>query len=184
MTIATFKKILGITIICLLMGVKSLSVAGESEFGENELKAAFVYNFAKFVTWPDSSFPHADTPLNLCIVGNDPLARMLISLEGAGAQGRKITVSQLKEYAQANNCHILFIGASERGRLAEILAAVRRSNILTIAEMEGFCQSGGIINLVTKDKKVRFEINVDAAQRSGLQLSSQLLTLAKIVKEK
>jgi hypothetical protein len=151
---------------------------------EYEIKVAFVYNFVKFVEWPAAVFPRDDTPIQLCIIGEDPLVEAIKILEGQAVQGRRITVRCCDTNRRPEHCQIALICSSERNRLPQILALLKDTGALTIGDMEGFAQAGGMISLIKTGNKVHFEVNVDAAHRAQLHISSQLLSLAKIVKEK
>jgi hypothetical protein len=146
---------------------------------EYEVKAAFLYKFASFVEWPEK-VGHA--PLGICVVGLDPFGSALERVvEGKTIAGREFAVLRLRTWRAGAPCHILFIGASEKNRLRSLLGSLRQDNILTVGDVPGFCESGGAVNLNVVESRVKLEINVDAAARSGLQVSSKLLSLARIV---
>jgi len=145
------------------------------------IKAAFLFNFTKFVEWPAESFKNDLSPFNLCILGADPFGPALDTIKDKTVKGRQLKIRRVNKVNDMEGCHILFISASEKENLKHILNFARNSNILTVSEIEGFAQLGGIINFIIIDKKVQFEINPDAAQHSKLKISSQLLKLAKIV---
>jgi hypothetical protein len=152
-----------------------------AEPSEYDLKAAFVYNFIKFVEWPSSAFSRADAPITIGILGQDPMDEALESLKSKTAQGRKLTVRRFAKIGDLEKCHVLFVGKSERESLAVVLKQVRDSGVLTIADIRGFAAAGGIVNFINVENRISFEINTDAADRAGLRVSSQLLKLAKIV---
>jgi len=149
---------------------------------EHLIKAAFLYNFAKFVDWSPESLPESNTSLILCVLGQDSFGGALESLEGKTVKGRELVVRHTTRLENLDKCHILFISASEKKRLPEILKSISKMNLLTVSDMKGFAQEGGIINLVKEGSRIRFEINLDAASLSGLIISSNLLKLAKIVR--
>lgn len=151
---------------------------------EYEVKAAFIYNFAKFVEWPEGAFSTGDSDMVLCVANEIPFGKALESIRGKTVKGRRIVVRQYKDVEDIAACHILFIGSSERKRLGQILEAVKGRSILTVGDEQGFAQQGGIINFIIAENKVSFEINLDAARRAGLEISSKLLRLAEIVREK
>jgi hypothetical protein len=147
--------------------------------GEYEVKAAFLYKFASFVEWPEAS---RYEPLGICVVGQDPFGSALERVvEGKTIGGREFVVRRLKAWHAGAPCHILFIGASEKNRLLPVLGQVRHETILTVGDVPGFCESGGAVNLNVVESRVKLEINVDATARSGLQVSSKLLSLARIM---
>ena len=153
--------------------------------GEYELKAAFVYNFARFVEWPAQAFKEPGEPIKVCILGENPFGRALdIALQGKVAESRTFVIEQISDLRQAIGCHILFVSASERRRVRPILEAVRtRSGVLSIGDLEDFAAQGGVVNFKLEDGRIRFEINVIAAGQQGLRVSAKLLSLAKIVRK-
>ena len=176
-----FSLLLMISLLCLTMSFVQ-DVRAESEFHEYQVKAAFLYNFAKFVEWTPGTFKDASTPIRICTIGSDPFGKYLDELRDKNVGARTLEIVRLKGKGELEKCQILFISASEKQNISEILRIVQKKPILTVGEMQGFAQSGGIINLVTIGRKVSLEINLDASQRSGLKISSQLLKLATIIK--
>jgi hypothetical protein len=150
---------------------------------EQDVKAAFVYNFIRFVEWPGRPLPPSDHPINLYILGNDEAADATAALDGKTVRGRKIVVRRVAGVAGIEKCQVLFIGQSVKSQARAILEAVRNLPILTIADFPGFARSGGIVNFVPAEQRLSFEINQVAAERKGLRLSSQLLKVARIVQE-
>jgi len=148
------------------------------------VKGAFLYNFAKFVSWPEEALWDDQMHINLCVLGKDPFGDALASVEGKTIENRKVVIKHCRRLDKLEKCNILFVSRSEEHNLSEILAKVKDWNTLTVSDMEGFAQRGGVINLITIEKKVHFEINLDAAERTGLKISSKLLRLAKIVKDR
>ncbi len=162
------------------LGALPAAAAAETS-REYLIKAAFLYNFAKFTEWPAGSFPDSAAPLDVCVFGEDPFGGALESIAGKTIRGRRVAVHRVASSEAAAACHLLFISASEATRLAGILESLRDRPVLTIAEIPGFARSGGIINLKTNsDDRIRFEINAGTAKRVGLRLSSKLLNLAEI----
>ena len=147
-----------------------------SQAGEYDVKAAILYNLLKFVEWPADAFAAANTPVAICVLGADPFGALLDdSVRGHQVGGRGIVVRRLTEVAPG--CHVLFISLSETRRLSMILDRLRTMSVLTVGEQEQFVDGGGIIELRTEDR-VRFAINVEAADRARLRLSARLLMLA------
>jgi hypothetical protein len=150
--------------------------------GEYDLKAAFLYNFAKFVDWPPSAFPEPNASFRICVLGRDPFGGSLqAAVGGEEIAGHKLTVVRTDSLSKPTGCQILFISRSERDHAAQVLAAVRESPVLTVADTPGFLEQGGIINFLLEGGKVRFEINKEAADKAGLTISSKLLQLARRV---
>jgi hypothetical protein len=161
-----------------LLAVLSAGASAQTA-SEYDVKAAFLYNFTKFVEWPPGAFPDESGQLKVCVLGDNPFGKNLESLiAGEEVQGRKLQLWQMDILHSADFCHILFISQSERARISEVLAAVRDSPVLTVSETDGFLEKGGTINFKIQESKVRFEINPGAAERGGLKMSSKLLRLA------
>ncbi len=150
--------------------------------GEYQLKAAFLFNFAKFIDWPPTSFASPQSPFVLCILGVDPFGHALDEvLKGKTVEGRPVSIERLKSIAQVRQCHMVFVGQSESFHLAEIIQALHGSCVLLVGEADGFAAAGGTIQFALEDNHVRFLINPDAAARAGLRVSSKLLSLARVV---
>ncbi|MFB3149051.1 MAG: YfiR family protein [Alphaproteobacteria bacterium] len=148
---------------------------------EYRIKAAFLYNFAKFTVWPAETFADAKAPLRLCVLGDDPFHGALAVLEGRTVKNRPIVAGRLSSRDPLGQCHLLFVSASEHGRLGTILKSLRGMPVLVVGDTPGFARSGGIIRLEIVGNKVRFEINVGAAQHAKLKIDSRLLRLGRIV---
>jgi hypothetical protein len=142
---------------------------------ESEVKAAFLFNFAKYVEWPRRS---AET-FSICLLGESRFGDVLSrTMEGKKVGDQAISVSLVHTPSQAEGCGIVFISRSEASRLDPLLAHLARRPVLTVSDIEGFADRGGIIGLKTDQKKVRFEVNLVASRLAGLKLSSQLLKVA------
>jgi hypothetical protein len=143
---------------------------------EYRVKAAFLYNFAKFIEWPAQ-----DTgPIVLGVLGRDPFGAILDqTVEQKSINGRPLVIRRFANVPQAKECHIVFVGTSEKARFAEILPRLASFGILTVGEHHGFLQAGGMINFVVQDNNVHFEINPEAVRRPGIHISSNLLKLSR-----
>lgn len=152
------------------------------ESNESQAKAAFVYNFVKFVDWPKEAFSDNRAPIIVGLVGEDSTNSAIDqTINGKTANGRRLLIKRFPTFRSITRCHILFIGSSQKDNLRQILAAVGPS-VLTIGETERFAQMGGIINFTTVDHKLRFEINPAAAEKAGLKISAKLLSLALVIR--
>jgi hypothetical protein len=150
--------------------------------GEYQVKAAFLFNFAKFVEWPPSIFSNASAPLRICVFGRDPFGEELRNITREKiVNGRKLEVDQVVDLRRARTCHILFIASSEKAQLKQILESLRGTDALTVGDTKGFVQQGGMINFVLDNNRVQFEVNRKAAEQGGLRISSKLLSVAKLV---
>lgn len=162
-----------VSVLCAVAGAAAASA--EDEYG---VKAAFLFNFAKFVEWPADAFAAPDADLVICVLGNETVdAAVHGTVEGKKVNGRPIQVRRIAE-DQVKGCHLLFV-AESGDRATQLVGGARATNLLTVGETPGFTQAGGVINFTMHDSKVRFEINEEAARRAKLKISSKLLSLAK-----
>jgi hypothetical protein len=160
------------------------SILLDASSKEYEIKAAFIYNFAQFTQWPDSAFEGKDSSFVVAVIGDDPFGPALGQvMDGKSIAGHPVILKHLDSPNQISGCHLLYIPATEEGRLDDIFNAVGNQPILTIGETPKFLWAGGIIRFFIADGKIRFEIDPDAADKAGLRLSSRLMSLAKIFKK-
>ena len=148
---------------------------------EYRVKAAFLYQFFKFVEWPSQAFHATNQTICIGVVDGGPMANALQSVEGKEAKGRRVVIKRFKEPEELEFCHILFISSGMEDRMGEILDRLKGTSTLTVSDIDGFARRGGMINFITVENKIQFEINVEAAERAKLQISSHLLRLARIV---
>jgi hypothetical protein len=149
---------------------------------EFQVKAAYLFNFLKFIEWPEGMPVDLQSHWVIGIVGNTDLENELTQLvSGKAVQGHLIQVKALKATEDLRDCHILFIGTSEKKLLSPILANLHGSSVLTVADMDNFVESGGMIQLVMEDNRVRMAIDVGATAGAHLKVSSKLLALARVV---
>jgi hypothetical protein len=181
-------KALGAAAVAVLVtGAPSLNVPrpayAQSTQREYQIKAAFVYNFVKFVDWPAAVLPVTSDTISVCVLGDEAFVEGFDTLKDKTVKGKKLAVRHLEQVKGADGCHVLFIGSSEEKRAPQVLQTLQSASVLTVGEMDRFPQLGGIINFVVEQNKLRFEINVNSAERARLKLSSQLLSLAKVVRQ-
>ncbi|MBI5213182.1 MAG: YfiR family protein [Nitrospirae bacterium] len=150
-------------------------------YAEYQIKTAFLYNFLKFVEWPSDAYHKDTSSLSVCVLGEDPFGSALDAMKENAVQGKMITIKRTNNLRNIKECNVIFISGSEKKNLGDILLFLKDSAILTISDIEGFAEAGGIIELVREDGKVRFKININAARQSQLKVSSKLLKLAHIV---
>jgi len=145
---------------------------------EIQIKAAYLYNFGKFVTWQPDRVANLDS-LEICVLGKDPFGTVLdATVAGDKIGGKKVIVLRPSRVEEANSCGILFIASSEQKRLGAILTAARHLDVLTVSDMPHFAEQGGMIGLVMQADRIRFEVNLSTAEQSHLALSSELLKVA------
>jgi uncharacterized protein DUF4154 len=147
---------------------------------EYPVKAAFLFNFAKFVEWPAGTFKSPEDPIAICVLGQNPFGTALEDVvRNKTVANRAFVVRDVSNGQQASKCHIVFVTASERKRFRSLLEELKGRSVLTVGEAEDFTANGGIINFKLKDARVRIEIDAGAAERAKLRVSSKLLSLAE-----
>jgi hypothetical protein len=155
--------------------------AAAQSSGEYEVKAAYLYNFAKFVEWPPQSFPSADAPFAICVAGHDPFGPALDSIiEGERIHGRPLILRRLKGWDGAEACQILFVSASMQEDYSQLLGPDAFPRTLTVGEVPQFLKAGGHIAFFLEGRSVRFAINADSVARTQLQISSKLMRVARV----
>jgi YfiR/HmsC-like len=157
--------------------------AGQSgASSEYAVKAAFLYHFAQFVEWPDAAFRDASSPLVYCTIGADPFDGTLeTTLKGKTIGARAIEVRHAKQAGELQGCHLVFVGDGQKKQIPAVVAELHAAPVLIVGESEKFVEEGGTIGFVLEENKVRFEVNLGAAEKSGLRINAKLLALAKSV---
>jgi len=151
---------------------------------EYELKATFLFNFARFVRWPETAFQSPSDPIIIGIIGDDPFGTYLDRLlENKQIKGHPFLVNRYTEIHEATRCHILFISRNYQNHLRDIFSILLNKSVLTVSEISHFAVQGGMIKLFTRAHKIRFTINYNTVVRANLKMSSRLLRLAQIVDE-
>ena len=151
----------------------------------HQVEAAFLFNFAKFVTWPDDAFQRSENSLIIGVLGEDPFGAVLEeTIRDKTVMGKKLAVKRFVRIQDAVNSHILFLSSSEESHLPHILKVLEKNTVLTVSDMEEFAERGGMVAFTVEDQKVRFNVNVGAVERAELKMGSQLLKLARIVSDK
>jgi hypothetical protein len=170
----------------ILTGLASILVSSSANAAdgllEYEVKAVFLLNFTKFIEWPAAAFEAPDSPITICLLGEDPFGRTLDQVvNGEVVNGRKIGVQRIKRPPAAKSCQILFWGRSENAA-ARTLPALG-PGVLTVGEGESFLHEGGMISFVIDNRRVRFDVNQTLAEKAGLKPSSKLLGVARSVEK-
>jgi hypothetical protein len=149
---------------------------------EYEVKAAFIFNFARFIEWPPGAFKDAADPFVIAVLGPDPFGRSLDeTLAGKSVSGHPVSIRRVSQPEETRGAHIVFVGTSDRARVSALLSQVGQEGVLTVGEGERFAAQGGIIGFLLRGRRVRFEINQRKAGEANLKVSSQLLKLATLV---
>jgi len=186
-----------------VMPIAAQGGVNSAQSREYQIKAAFLYNFIKFVDWPKEKMPDNDDPIIIGIIGKSPFGKAFEPLKAKKIKGRSVVVKRFKGFEELKKssekdktelgrkiealrkCHLLFICSSEKKNLSEIINSVKNHSVLTVGDTKGFLESGGVVNFIMEEKKIRFEINLTAARQAKLKIRSRLLRLAKrVVDEK
>ena len=170
-------------LIALFVGI-SIASPQASQPSEYQLKAAFLFNFAKFIDWPDKSFATPQSPFMLCVIGQDPFGSALDEYLAKTMNGRTVQVAHFPSAGVpggVRRCQITFVSASEKLHFRDVVESLKGTSGLLVGDADGFVAAGGMIEFTLEDNHVRFAINPDAALRADLKVSSKLLALAKIV---
>ena len=167
--------------VCFIVPLGFAPSAAPALPSEYQIKAAFLFNFAQFVEWPSASFRDPATPFAIGILGDDPFGPTLDQIvQGESIGSRKLTIRRSRRLDDLKSCQLVFVGRSEQEHLRDVLDALGNTPVLTVSDIDGFASSGGMIGFYLDQNRIRFEINPQRAQKQGLKLSSQLLSLGRI----
>ena len=175
------KGILGVLLLVMSMFVAA-PLSAQDAVPADQLKAAFLYNFARFVEWPASAFATESTPLTLGVFGTDDFTSTLATaLKDKKAHNRSFVVKKLSAVSDAADCQIVFLASTEGRRAAQVADATKKKPVLLVGESDDFLNNGGMINIVQdeKQKQLRFDVSPKTAEEAGLTISSHLLRLAR-----
>jgi hypothetical protein len=176
-----FRRLRGAAALAMLL--LGTSRVWTQDVTEPSLKAAFVYNFAKFTEWPQDALPPLAS-FTACVLGDGPVGDALVrTVKGRLLSGRNISVSRVQLEGPLRSCHLLYVSGVTAPQMAAVLIVVRDAPVLTISDAEDFTLIGGMAHMFVENGRMRFDLNLDLARRSRLQLSSKLLALAAHVDE-
>jgi YfiR/HmsC-like len=151
---------------------------------EFQVKAAYLYNFGRFVEWPDERGSDKDDAFEICVLGADPFGPTLdATLARETIAGKSVAAKRISKPQDVDSCRILFISSSEEGHLKQVLAALEKTSVLTVSDIPGFSERGGMIGFILEGDRVRFDVNLASAQDARLTLSSELLKVATNVRK-
>lgn len=174
----------GVAAAAVVLFAWQFSARAQGESIEDEVKAAFLYNFTKYIDWPAAAFQDASDPFRMCVAASPKFYRTVETLlAGETARGRPIQLVA-PEPSTLHRCHILYTGAQEGSRFDASLLALSRRPILTVGESQQMFDRGGAILLVLDDSRVRFDVDVRAIEKAGLTVSAKLLRVARNVRER
>jgi hypothetical protein len=172
------KLFAGTTLICAITLAPNLGSQASAPT-EYEVKAAYLYNFGRFVGWPSEAVSVQAGSFQLCVLGKDPFGPALHkTISGETIEGKYVVAKQVLSPQGAADCREVFISSSEDGQLDAILSALDADRTLTVSDLPDFTERGGMIEFVSQSNRIRFQVNLAAARRAGLTLSSQLLKVA------
>jgi len=174
-----FRKLILLFLGSTLLLAAPSGLTQNSAPSEYQLKAAYIYNFAKFIDWPPSAFSDDKAPFVIGMLGGNPFGNNLErTIVGKEVNARPIVLRPFASAKDASKCHLLFISNSMQDRLPEIFTALRGAPVLTVGETEKFIEAGGMVRFVEDSKKIRFQINDEAAKAAHMKISSKLLSLS------
>ncbi|MGB6472498.1 MAG: YfiR family protein [Candidatus Sulfotelmatobacter sp.] len=179
----------GVWLQCAIAAVVYLLFAcsialGQQRPSEYQVEAAYLYNFGRFVEWPAKDTTPRITSFTICVLGEDPFGQALdTTLAGETIGNQRVTARRISSPQMAVDCQILFISSSEAHRLNKIIEALDKNAVLTVSDIPQFSKHQGMIQFVSEENRIRFEVNLTAAQRAGLTLSSELLKVATVVRK-
>jgi hypothetical protein len=166
----------------LLLAFCASALPGEVVSREYQLKAVYIYHFTEFVDWPKTAFSTPDSPIVIGVLGPDPFAGHLEqAIRDERVRNRRLIIQRYQRVQEVENCHLLFISASENARLEGILAELKGRSILTVGETEDFALRGGMIQFIKVENRIRFRVNLGAARAAKIQISSKILRSAEVL---
>jgi hypothetical protein len=186
------RCIVRVLAVLLLMGMAATApragataaVAPSSASPEYMIKAAYLLNFARLIEWPRDAFDSANSPMTIGVIGADPFGQALeLTVEGKKVNNRGVAVKRLQWGQDFRHCQILFISSTDSHRIGEVTSRVGSLPILIVGEADDLARRGATISFKIDDQRVRFDVNVEAAKRARLTISSQVLRVARIVRE-
>jgi len=177
-----FHRFIFVLLVSLTLISANIAPANDIQAREYFVKAAFLYNFARLVEWPDRAFANDHASIRLCLIGNNPFGGALATISKKKVNERTLQISNIVNINNISQCHILFISQSEKDNVKKIISKTQYHAVLTVSELEYFAQNKGHIRLfLNSEKTLSLEVNLNAINQSGLKISSHILTLATIV---
>jgi hypothetical protein len=171
-----------------LLGFALVSTVGHRSWAEPaiskeyQVKAVFLFNFTQFIQWPPAAFSRSSEPFCIGILGEDPFGPFLDqTIQGEKVKGHPLIVKRYRTLAEVKKCQILFVSRSEDGHWPAIVEAMKGKGVLMVGDQEGFARTGGVMGFKTENNKIKLGVNVEAAKREKLAISSKILRLAEIV---
>ena len=181
---AILVGIVAAILIVFSAGSGVLAMGGNKVFEEGEVKAVFLYNLTKFVVWPEEIKDGEKPGFSIAIIGSDPFGSHLDEvISSETVKGRKITLRRYRDVQEVpwQNIDLLYIGSEMAAYLPELTTAARHFKVLTVGDFVGFCQAGGMVNLLTIDNRIKIEVNIEETRKSEFLVSAKVLNLARII---
>ena len=166
-------------LLALWLGVATTPAISQVPLTDNQARASFVLHFARYIEWPGTSFASRDAPLVICMLGNDSRGLSLAEVGGRRIGDHPVETRKVERAASTDGCHVVYLADSEERRLAGSLQILSTRPVLTVSDIDGFIDAGGMIGLLRTSERLQFEINRDALQVAGLRASANLLRLAR-----
>jgi hypothetical protein len=185
MSFAARNSMIGKLITLVLMIAMGFNSRAQAPATEYEVKAAYLLNFGKFVKWPESALPPGTDKFSICVLGDDPFGNVLnTTVRDEKIDGKPVVARHISRSQEVTGCQVLFVSRSEDKQVRKLLQSFSKSAVLTVSDMPGFLDHDGMIQFTLVNNRVRFEVNLDSVQQTGLVLSSELLKVASSVKGK
>ena len=160
------------------------SVASADEAMEYKVKAASLYHFVNYTTWPKEAFEHESSPFVLAVVGKDPFGAVLEeTMRGKKYAGREIRIVRVEALDDLPKAHLLFLAGSHAKQIGKLMVGIGGTPVLVVGDTGGLAEAGALVNFYLEAKRTRFEVNEDAVKRSGLTINPEMLKLARLVKD-
>lgn len=175
------KKTKAVILLLIGFSLSTQLLYGQKPAPEYQVKAAFLYKFTRFIDWPTAAFRSPTSPFVIGIIGNDPFGGYIREIvKGEKVGSHPIIIQQYHNSQEVINCHMLFVNPPATSRVKDIVTAIGGRSILTVSDMENFTAYGGMVNFYKENNKIRFEVNVASSRSAHLEISSKLLTVARI----
>lgn len=171
-----------LAVVLLLVSSAATRAQAQEPSGEYALKAAFLYNFAKFVEWPAGTFADTTSPFMMCTLGHDPFGASLDALAGKMVRERALVIKRIRSGGAVTGCQLLYVGPSELAQATDLLRSLRNTPVLTVCDADSCAEAGIMLNMRTAENRVHLDMNLEAVQQTPLKVSSQLIKLTHIVK--
>ena len=178
-----YKRLIQWGLLLIFFGAIPLNSANLPTIREYQIKAVYLYNFANFIKWPRATFESSSAPFQICVLGDDPFRTQLdLVVENEKIKGRVVKIQRIHYVEESDSCQIVFVSQSKQRYQAHIFAYLQQRPVLTVSDIENFATKGGMVQFYHRGNKIRFIIAPQAVRGAGLQASSRLLQIAKIVR--